>query len=230
MCPTNHQERPRLFRNLKPLVLASQSPRRRELLKALGLTFEVIPPEVEEPAPSGEPPEEYVKKLASLKARAVAEGVGSRAVLAADTVVVLGDRIIGKPGDRDEACKMLSSLSGRAHQVFTGYALVDEGRELVRVVRSEVVFKELLPEEIEAYVATGEPMDKAGAYAVQGMGSYMVREIHGSVTNVIGLPLTEVVEDLLKLRIIDWEISTHKTKLAQHQNAGFWCFVYREDK
>lgn len=190
-------------------MLASQSPRRRELLAGLGLCFEVIPAALEEPPPGETPPEEYVKTLALAKARKVAGRASGEAILAADTVVVLEGEILGKPKDFDEARQMLSALSGRTHQVFTGYTILsqrDESQrdEIIRAVRTEVVMKPLSPEEIEAYLATGEPMDKAGAYAIQGLASYMVQEVRGSVTNVIGLPLTEVVTDLLKLRLIAW--------------------------
>lgn len=185
-------------------MLASQSPRRRELLAGLGLCFEVIPASLEEPPPGKTPPEEYVKTLALAKAREVADRASRGAILAADTVVVLEGEILGKPKNFDEARRMLSALSGRTHQVFTGYTILSERGEIIRAVRTEVVMKPLSPEEIEAYLATGEPMDKAGAYAIQGLASYMVQEVRGSVTNVIGLPLTEVVTDLLKLRLITW--------------------------
>ncbi len=184
------------------MVLASQSPRRRELLASLGLSFEVVPARIEEPAPSGERPEAYVLALARAKAREVAARVGKeKVVLAADTVVYCAGEILGKPGGPEEARRMLRLLSGRAHQVFTAY-VIRAGEETGRVVETRVYFKGLSPAEIEAYLATAEPWDKAGAYAIQGMASYMVKRVEGSVTNVIGLPLSEVVEDLLKLEVI----------------------------
>ncbi len=204
MRPADHGKRPQILRNISPLILASQSPRRRELLAGMGLEFSVFPPLVEEDPPSGEPPREYVTKLAQEKAHSVAIRFPEAAIIAADTIVVLGQEILGKPKDLDHARVMLNSLSGRVHQVFTGYAILYRQQRRVRAVCTEVVFKDLLPEEIEAYLATREPLDKAGAYAIQGMASYMVKEIRGSVTNVIGLPLNEVICDLLDLRLVTW--------------------------
>jgi len=205
MCPTNHRECTPIFQTLKPLVLASKSPRRQELLKALGLEFEVVPSRFQEPPPGSAPPTKYVRFLAAAKAREVADRRPEKVILAADTIVVLDDQILGKPKDQEEAQRMLKGLSGRAHQVYTGYTILYKGLQICKVVTTEVVFKRLSPREIRAYLATGEPMDKAGAYAIQGLASYMVQEVRGSVTNVIGLPLTEVVEDLLSLGIIDFK-------------------------
>jgi septum formation protein len=176
------------------------------LLGALGLKFEVFPAGIEEPSPSPDvDPAEYALSLASLKAEAIARGLSQKAVLAADTIVVVEGQILGKPGDLREARKMLETLSGRWHEVITAYAILWGNERRLRTVGTKVLFKELVPEEIEAYLLTGEPSDKAGAYAIQGLASYMVRRIEGSVTNVIGLPLTEVIEDLLSLKIITWE-------------------------
>ncbi len=202
MCPHHHEKRPRLFRALRPLVLASKSPRREELLAKLGLSFEIHPAGIEEPPPSGEPPAAYTLSLARLKAKAVASHFPEKAILAADTVVVCEGKILGKPRHRAEAQEMLRLLSGNHHEVITAYVILFQGEERARAVRTEVFFKELAPEEIEAYLETGEPFDKAGAYAIQGIASYMVREVKGSVTGVIGLPLAEVIEDLLNLGII----------------------------
>ncbi|OAG26957.1 Maf family protein [Thermodesulfatator autotrophicus] len=194
-----------IFRNLKPLVLASQSPRRKELLASLGITFVVEPARIKEPPPEGEEPKDYALKLARLKAQEVASRVKESIVLAADTIVVCQNKILGKPRNKKDALYMLDLLSGNKHEVFTAYVIQDGKDFIENTVRTEVFFKNLRPEEIEAYLATDEPWDKAGAYAIQGLASYMVKCINGSVTNVIGLPLTEVVEDLLKLKVITYE-------------------------
>ncbi len=205
MCPKDDRERHRLFRVIKPLVLASKSPRRAELLKRLGLSFEIVPSQIAEPAPSGAKPTEYALSLALNKARDVRDRVGEKAILAADTIVVCQGHILGKPKDATQARAMLRLLSGRSHEVFTAYVILVGSKEISRVVGTKVYFKELSDEEIEAYLATGEPWDKAGAYAIQGIASYMVERVEGSVTNVIGLPLSETVKDLLKLGVIKWE-------------------------
>jgi septum formation protein len=170
-------------------VLASASPRRRELLSQLGLLFDVDAAHLDETARDGEAPPAYVERLALEKAAAVAGRHSGRIVLAADTTVALGAEILGKPRDDAEAAQMLSRLSGRVHEVFTGIAA--SGRS--RVVRTAVRFKTLTPEEIAWYVATGEPRDKAGAYAVQGKAGAFVEALDGSPTNVIGLPLVETL-------------------------------------
>ena len=185
------------------MILASQSPRRQELLAKLGVVFKVFPAAIEEPPPApGTSPAEYAQSLARLKAAWVAERHPQEVVLAADTIVVAQGKILGKPKDAAEAYQMLSLLSGAEHEVITAYALLGGGECTSRFVKTTVLFKALTPLEIQAYLATGEPFDKAGAYAIQGIASYMVKEIRGSVTNVIGLPLFEVVEDLLEWKII----------------------------
>ena len=172
------------------LVLASASPRRREMLAALGLELVVRPVDLDETALADERPEAYVSRLARAKARA--RCAPGEAVLAADTVVAIGGRLLGKPGDADEARAMLTALAGREHEVFTGVALVLGGeplREASTVARTAVLFAPLSPAEIDWYVASGEPMDKAGAYAIQGLGALLVEEIRGNYSNVVGLPL-----------------------------------------
>ncbi len=203
-----------LFEPTPPrLVLASRSPRRKELLERLGLTVDVAPAEVDETARPGETPEAYVRRLAEAKVRAVARGIREGAcafVLGADTAVVVDGRILGKPADAKDAGRMLRLLSGRAHEVLTGYAILvlppagpgGEPELAAGVVRTEVEFKALDEAEIETYVATGEPLDKAGAYAIQGVGGFMVRRISGSHSSVIGLPLCETVETLRRLGAI----------------------------
>lgn len=181
-------------------ILASGSPRRRDLLGQLGLSPRIIKPDVDEAVREGEPPHEFVLRTAREKGDAVCSrhGVDSGWVLSADTTVVLGEEILGKPRDERDAVAMLRKLSGQKHRVLTGVCLRYMGGDTARiqegVVLTEVSFKELSDEEIERYVATGDPLDKAGSYSIQGPSSYFVRAIEGSYTNVVGLPLTEVFE------------------------------------
>jgi septum formation protein len=189
------------------LVLGSSSPRRKELLNALGIRFVVIPSSVDEAILPGETPEAHVERLAVAKARQVALSVPGRWVLGADTIVVIDGQILGKPHDADQAREMLAMLSDRTHTVFTGYALVNYGHpkgERVRHISSRVHIRTLSPDEIAAYVITGEPMDKAGAYAIQGIGAAIVARVTGSYTNVVGLPLCEVAQDLREMEIFDF--------------------------
>lgn len=189
------------------LILGSSSPRRRELLAALGIRFDVIPSTIDESLMPGETPETHVSRLAVAKARDVAARVPGQWVLGADTIVVIDDRILGKPHDAEEAREMLAMLSDRVHTVFTGYALVNQqypDKERVRRVASRVHIREISADEISAYVKTGEPMDKAGSYAIQGIGAALVADVAGSYTNVVGLPLCEVAQDLQALGIFDF--------------------------
>jgi septum formation protein len=180
------------------LVLASGSPRRRELLERLGLSFDVLPADVDESPRQGEEPRGYVLRLAREKAERVAERLAGRrpstVVLAADTAVVLGEEILGKPGDGCEAEAILSRLSGNDHRVLTGVAVAQAAGVEGTVVETRVRFRVLSAEEIRWYVATGEPLDKAGAYGIQGVGGAFVRAIEGSASNVVGLPLVETLE------------------------------------
>lgn len=185
------------------MVLASASPRRQEFLRRLGLVFHGVPAEVDEGLLPGEPAPEAARRLAGQKARAVAMAWPGAAVLAADTLVVLDQHILGKPLDREDARRMLGLLSGAEHQVVTGYCLLWQGREDCGQAVSRVRFRALSPAEIAAYVASGEPLGKAGAYAVQGLGAALVDQVGGSYTNVVGLPLAEVVELLLRRGIIE---------------------------
>ena len=187
------------------LILASASPRRQELLSSAGISFEVLPSEVDEGFQEGEPPEEYVVRLARRKATKAGERHKDRWVLAADTVVVIDGRILGKPGDRQEAKEMLGVLSDQEHRVITGFCLLrgDSGKSREGTVTTRVRFKRLSSREIEWYLDTGEPFDKAGAYAIQGKAAFMVKEIRGSYTNVVGLPLTEVIEALQEMGAVD---------------------------
>jgi septum formation protein len=186
------------------LILASASPRRQELLTLASVQFVVVPRDADETARPGESPGEHVRRLARAKAARVAERHAGRWVLAADTAVVIDERILGKPRDPREAEEMLRLLSGRVHEVLTGYCLLrfPSGGERERTVSSRVSFKDLSAEEIRRYTRTEEPYDKAGGYAIQGRAAYMIREIQGSYTNVVGLPLCEVMEDLQELGAI----------------------------
>ncbi len=182
------------------LVLASSSPRRKELLTALGVPFRVVPAEVDERPMTGESPVQIAERLAREKAAAVAARLEpSAVVLGADTVVAMSDgEVLGKPTDAEDAARMLRRLSGEEHFVHTGFAVVSREHELdvVHSVTTRVRFTRLTPEDIAAYVRTGEPMDKAGAYGIQGIGGMFVRSITGSYSNVVGLPLAEVREAL----------------------------------
>lgn len=193
-----------LFRMVQPLTLASASPRRRELLQAMGLSFDVTPSGIEEIARSGETPGTQVRRWAYEKALAISRCEPDRWVLAADTIVVLGDAVLGKPEGPEEASRMLRMLGGRKHEVESAVCLIHNDRHFVRIdsVRTEVSFKELTEKEIRAYIATGEPFDKAGGYGIQGAGAFLVRSIHGSYTNVVGLPLCETLEWLTEAGVI----------------------------
>ncbi len=172
------------------IILASQSPRRHELLTRMGIPcFQTVSPQVDETELTAAAPAELVEGLSRRKADAVADGVPDAVVIAADTVVVLDGVVMGKPANTDEAVTMLSSLAGRSHQVYTGVT-VRRG-ELVRTCHevTEVTFRALTPGEIADYVKTGEPMDKAGAYGIQGYGSLLVTGIRGDYYNVMGLPV-----------------------------------------
>lgn len=192
-----------LYSAREPLVLASASPRRHELLAQLGVRFRVVPSSVEEPITEARP-ELGVRRSALVKARSVAEREPSAWVLAADTVVVLGGMIFGKPSSPEEAARMLRSLSGRNHGVFTAVCLIHLKRGFCQVetTQSRVEFREITEAEIAAYVRTGEPMDKAGAYGIQGLGGAFVKAVYGSYTNVVGLPLAETVAMLQKNGVI----------------------------
>lgn len=195
--------RPGLFETRQPFILASASPRRRQLLEALGLLFEVSPSGVEERAVPGLPTER-VCVWARDKVEAVSVEHPGHWVLGADTIVVLGGTIFGKPGNPEDAGKTLHQLSGRDHEVISGICLVNRSRGHLQTlaVRTQVRFKTVTAAEISAYVATGEPLDKAGSYGIQGLGAFLVQSIHGSYTNVVGLPLAETVDWLLRQAVI----------------------------
>ncbi|WP_372996151.1 Maf family protein [Marinobacter sp.] len=173
------------------IILASASPRRAELLQQIGLNFLVRPADIDETPEPAETPEHYVERLAREKAMAVAESAGNCLVLGSDTSVVLDGVILGKPADPADARATLARLSGATHQVMTAVALTAEGQCQSCLVITEVRFRELSAGEIEAYVASGEPMDKAGSYGIQGLGGIFVNELRGSYSAVVGLPLQE---------------------------------------
>ena len=179
-----------------PLVLASASPRRRELLERVGMSIQVVPAEVDEAILPGESPAVMAERLAGAKADAVAALMPDRLVLAADTIVVLDDAVLGKPRDDAEAATMLRSLSDREHAVITGFAVRGRDRGGSGTVTTKVRFRPLDGPVIDRYVGTGEPLDKAGAYGIQGVGAMLVRSIEGSYTNVVGLPLVEVLDTI----------------------------------
>ncbi len=182
------------YHNLGKLVLASASPRRRELLASLGCEFEVVVPEIDETPLPAEAPRTFVERMAKEKSEAIdAAGI----IIAADTIVVQHNRILGKPANEAHAFEMLSNLSGQTHEVITGVCIRQGGRAVVFSICTEVTFRTVDKAEIEAYIASGCPMDKAGAYAIQGGAAHMVRAINGSYTNVIGLPLCELHEALI---------------------------------
>jgi nucleoside triphosphate pyrophosphatase len=189
---------------LPPLVLASASPRRRWLLEKLGRPFDVDVPDIVEIVRTGERPEAFAQRMADEKAAAVALRRRHAWILAADTVVTLEASALGKPKDGAEAVAMLTALAGRAHVVFTGVALVrPNGATAERmVIGTPVAFRALNRAEIDAYIATGEPFDRAGAYAIQGEGAHLVDRVEGSYTNVIGLPLPEVAAWLRRWRML----------------------------
>ncbi len=193
-----------MMTNAPQLILASQSPRRRYLLEQAGLAFAVVPSAFDEDSVQLTDPADYVKTLAAAKADEVAGQYPGSWIIGADTIVTIDNAILGKPGDPGEARQMLEQLGGQSHCVYTGYAIVCKNRRvnIIQAIKTDVQFKDLAADEIEWYIQTGEPFDKAGAYAIQGMGTFLVRRINGSYTNVVGLPVCEVIEDLLRLGVV----------------------------
>ena len=187
-----------------PLILASKSPRRRYLLEQAGLKFSVMPSDIDETKIPLSSPETYVQILSEAKAASVSEKYPDKWVIGADTIVLNYGKILGKPQSEDDARTMLEQLSGQIHQVLTGYAVVcrAKNRKFSETVKTDVLFKHLTDEEIQWYIQTREPFGKAGSYAIQGIGSFLVKSICGSYTNVVGLPVCEVIEFLIKEEII----------------------------
>lgn len=180
------------------IILASASPRRKELLTLAGIEYDVVVSQCEEILPDGITPDKAVEELARQKAEDVFSRNSDAMVIAADTVVALGNTILGKPKDEADAFNMLSSLSGRRHTVFTGVCIKTKEKTDIFHVATEVEFYDLTEKEIRDYIATKEPMDKAGAYGIQGKGFVLVKGIHGDYFNVVGLPLAETVRHLHK--------------------------------
>jgi septum formation protein len=185
--------------NFIPIILASSSPRRRELLHGLGVEFSVIPSDADERVEGTVSPGLFVETLAQRKAETVAHGCSQRSlVIGSDTVVVLNGEILGKPADEDDAYRMLTRLAGSTHEVYTGLCVMDTaGEQKTGYTVTRVFFRELSEERIRRYIATGEPMDKAGAYGIQGFGSAFVSRIEGDYFSVVGLPLI-LVSDFLE--------------------------------
>ncbi|MDY0041358.1 MAG: Maf family protein [Desulforhabdus sp.] len=194
-----------VFRTIEPIILASVSPRRKELLHSMGLVFEIVPSNSDESRSCGASPNAAALNWSREKAGLVADLYPNKWVLAADTIVVQEDQILGKPRDPQDARTMLGRLSGKMHKVITGICLIRNDRRFERTeaVETQVRFKHLTEREIEAYVLTGEPLDKAGAYGIQGMGAFMVESVDGSYTNVVGLPLCKTLSWLLELGVIE---------------------------
>jgi len=186
------------------LILASKSPRRKYLLKQAGLHFTVVPSRIDESTVAMTTPEKYVRTLAEAKAEEVSERHPESYIIGADTIVLVEGTLLGKPKSPSDAREMLRRLSGKVHQVLTGYAICCRSKNRLHsaVAGTDVHFKTLSEAEIEWYIQTREPFDKAGAYAIQGIGTFLVQRIDGSYTNVVGLPVCEVVEYLLKEGIV----------------------------
>jgi septum formation protein len=193
-----------MFSTTAQLILASRSPRRRDLLEQAGLTFSVIPGDFDEEGVQISTPADFVTILAEAKANEVADRYPQSCVIGADTIVTIDEAILGKPADDKAARAMLDRLSGRSHQVFTGFAVICKQKQICirQAIKTDVAFRNLSEDEIDGYINTGEPFDKAGAYAIQGLGSSLVRRINGSYTNVVGLPVCEVIETLLQIGIV----------------------------
>jgi septum formation protein len=191
-----------------PLVLGSGSPRRREIMSALGLPFHVLAADIDEAVLPGEPALRYLERIAAEKLAAVRTRLGARlhaAILVADTSVVVDGDVLGKPSDVDDAARLFSRIAGRVHSVYTRYAigLADvEGVSVARTVETQVHLRAADADEIRAYAATGEGLDKAGAYAAQGIGSFFIERVVGSYSNVVGLPACEVLADLRALGLV----------------------------
>ncbi len=207
--------------NTKKIILASKSPRRKQLLEQIGLDIEICPSNVDENKISINNPIEYVKELARLKAWDIASLYPGTWIIGADTIVVIDNEILGKPGTKANAVKMLGKLNNREHHVYTGFCIcnsnpgsrsvksADQPFELVKSIKTAVYFKNLSDHEINWYAGTKEPFDKAGGYGIQGIGSFIVKKISGSYTNVVGLPVCEVVEELKNLDLIEFKDINH---------------------
>lgn len=186
------------------IVLASESTRRIDILRTLGVSFSIIPPDIDERKLPYESPKDYVLRVAYEKAQKVGNLFPDKWIIGADTAVVHKGRVLGKPKSEEEAYAMLRRLRANWHKVYTGFCVLNVSRQTVYqdVAETKVFIKDLTDEEIGRYIGTSEPFDKAGSYAVQGKGGYMVKEIRGSYTNVVGLPICEITEALMSLGIL----------------------------
>lgn len=186
---------------MRNLILASNSPRRKQLLEQVNISFSVLPSEVDEVYDRLQNPIEIVKFLAEKKAHSIYEQNSDAVVIGSDTLVVLNGVILGKPIDENDAREMLKQLSGRTHSVITGVAIMSSEKQVTFAVETFVTFYELCDEEIEYYVQTMEPLDKAGAYGIQGIGAFLVKELKGDYFSVVGLPIARVVRELAQFGI-----------------------------
>ena len=193
------------FNQEKKIILASGSPRRKEYLERYQLNYKIIKPDIDETPIAGEAPDGYAKRMAKEKVTAINGDIGINEIaLSADTIVVFQERILGKPTSKEDAYQMLALLNGQTHSVITAYALLvkEQNSLTVNAVCTKVTFNDLSEKLLRAYVDSEEPMDKAGSYSIQGDGTFLVDTIKGSYNNVVGLPIEQVIQDLLKLNVI----------------------------
>ena len=200
---------------MKRIILASASPRRKELLEKLGLKFEVDASNCEEEIDPVLGPDELVRRISITKAKAVAQRHQDAVIIAADTIGVIGKKLLGKPHTADEAGKMLAKISGKSHEVITGFTILDTVTDKIMTgtVSTKVYIKKLTQQEIAAYVQTGEPLDKAGAYGIQGRGAVIVEKIEGDYYNVMGLPLSALTEALIEFGISVWGVTSLNNRI-----------------
>ena len=200
---------------MKRIILASASPRRKELLEKLGLKFEVDASNCEEEIDPVLGPDELVRRISITKAKAVAQRHQDAVIIAADTIGVIGKKLLGKPHTADEAGKMLAKISGKSHEVITGFTILDTvtNKIMTGTVSTKVYIKKLTRQEIAAYVQTGEPLDKAGAYGIQGLGAVIVKKIEGDYYNVMGLPLSALTEALIEFGISVWGVTSLNNRI-----------------
>ena len=186
------------------IILASESVRRVDILRTLGIPFSIIPPDIDETRMPGEPAREYVLRISYEKARKVGNHFPDKWVIGADTVVVYKNELLGKPKNEKDAFAMLKKLGGKWHRVITGFCVLNVSQNTTcrDAVETRVFMKSMVDDEIMRYISTSEPLDKAGSYAVQGRAGYMVKEIKGSYSNIVGLPICEVAETLLSLGVL----------------------------
>jgi len=197
--------------NTEKIILASKSPRRKALLEQIGIKINISPSTIDESSVSIQNPKEYVKKLSFLKAKNKVLSYPESWVLGADTIVVAQGQILGKPQSKTDAIQMLGKLNNCEHKVYTAFCIMNQKKEVtvIKAVETKVYFKYLSDHEILWYVNTGEPFDKAGAYGIQGIGAFLVKQISGSYSNVVGLPVCEVVETLMNLNVIQFKDLSH---------------------